>query len=170
MPNEMDSPHPTGNIHEMMPEQRTYSEWLNSSFATAEGVAFPDGRFTDNNGGATIGSCQDCHMPAVDGGICVFWELEDVGSRINTPEHSFIGSNSWVLSAINNLNDPAETGLTPEIISLHHQRTIALMEKASDMDLTVDNDLLNVRIKIGRGIVCLPATLKVGECGLMFVS
>ena len=38
LPNAMDAAHPTGNIHEMMPEQRTYSEWLNSSFAQPEGV------------------------------------------------------------------------------------------------------------------------------------
>ena len=146
LPNAMDAPHPTMNKYDMMPEQRTYSEWLNSSFATEEGVAFPDGRFTDNNGGATVGSCQDCHMPKTDGGICVFWELEDVGTRENTAEHSFIGSNSWVLGAVHNLYDPTETGLSDEVIALHSQRTELMMQKATDMDLSVNGSSLNVRI------------------------
>jgi hypothetical protein len=146
MLNAMGAAHPSGNIHEMMPEQRTFSEWLNSDFATEDGVAFPDGRFTDNNGGSTIGSCQDCHMPAHDGAVCVFWEMPDVGPRLNVPEHSFVGSNSWVLGAVRNLFDDFETGLSEESIALNHLRTEVLMQKASDMDLTRVGDQLNVRI------------------------
>ena len=144
--NAMGAAHPTGDIHQMMPEQRTYSEWLNSAFATAQGVEFPDGRFADNNGGATVGSCQDCHMPAHDGAVCVFWELPDVGPRKNVPEHSFVGSNSWVLGAVRNLYDDFETGLSEESVALNHQRTEILMQKASDMELLQENDQLQVRI------------------------
>ena len=140
------APHPTGDLYEMMPEQRTYSEWLQSSYATEDGVEFPDGRFTNHDGGTNIGSCQDCHMPATDGGICVFWDLPDVGVRINTPEHSFIGSNSWVLGAVRNLHDDIDTGLSDESVALHHQRTELLMQKASDMELTTVGNQLHVRI------------------------
>ncbi len=146
MPNAMDAAHPTGNIHEMMPEQRTYSEWLNSSFAEPEGVVFADGRFTDNNGGNAVNSCQDCHMPDNPGALCVFWEMDNVGLREHIPEHSFVGSNSWVLGAIRNLYDDNETGLSAESVALNHTRTETLMQKASDMALSQQGDQLNVRI------------------------
>ncbi len=146
MPNAMDAAHPSGDIHQMMPEQRTYSEWLNSSFAQDEGVVFEDGRFTDNNGGDAVNSCQDCHMPANPGAICVFWEMDDVGLRDHVPEHSFVGSNSWVLRAVRNLYDDFETGLNDQNIALNHTRTQLLMQKASDMDLSIDDSFINVRI------------------------
>jgi hypothetical protein len=146
MSNAMGAAHPTGNIHEMMPEQRTYSEWLNSSFATPEGVIFADGRFTDNNGGNAVNSCQDCHMPRNFGAICVYWEIETVGLRDNVPEHSFVGSNSWVLGAVRNLYDDYETGLSEESVALNHTRTESLMQKASDMELSQAGELLQVRI------------------------
>jgi len=146
MLNAMDAAHPTGYIHEMMPEQRTYSEWLNSSFAQPEGVVFADGRFTDNNGGNAVNSCQDCHMPDSPGAICVFWEMESVGLRDHVPEHSFVGANSWVLGAVRNLYDDYETGLSEESIALAHTRTETFMQKASDMDLSQEGDQLNVRI------------------------
>jgi len=146
LPNAMDAPHPSGNVHEMMPEQRTYSEWLNSSFATEDGVNFPDGRFTNHEGGTTVGNCQSCHMPATDGGICVYWNFPDFGVRINTPEHSFIGANSWVLNAVRNLYDDNDSGLDDDSVALHHQRTELLMQKASDMDLSTIDNQLNVRI------------------------
>jgi len=146
LPNAMGAAHPTGDIHEMMPEQRTYSEWLNSSFAQPEGVVFEDGRFTDNNGGNAVNSCQDCHMPDNPGAICVFWEMESVGLRDHVPEHSFIGSNSWVLGAVRNLYDDNETGLSADSVALNHTRVELMMQKASDMHLSQEGNQLNVRI------------------------
>ena len=147
LPNAMGLEHPTGNIHEMMPEQRTYSEWLNSVFATPEGYIFEDGRFTDNNGGDVVHSCQDCHMPASDGANCVFWDIPDVGPRENVPMHTFVGSNSWVLGAVRNLYDDFETGLNDESMELNHQRTVENKQKASDMDISITSDnKVNVRI------------------------
>jgi hypothetical protein len=146
MPNAMGAAHPTGDIHEMMPEQRTYSEWLNSSFAQPEGVVFEDGRFTDNNGGNAVNSCQDCHMPDNPGALCVFWEIEEVGLRDHIPEHSFVGANSWVLGAVRNLYDDNETGLSDESMALAHSRTETFMQKASDMELSQESNQLNVRI------------------------
>ena len=146
LPNAMGAAHPTGNIHEMMPEQRTYSEWLNSSFAEPEGVVFADGRFTDNNGGNAVNSCQDCHMPDNPGAICVFWEMENVGLRDHVPEHSFVGSNSWVLGAVRNLYDDNVTGLSADSVALNHTRVESMMQKASDMDLSQEGNQLQVRI------------------------
>lgn len=146
MPNAMGAAHPTGDIHEMMPEQRTYSEWLHSSFAQPDGVVFEDGRFTDNNGGNSVNSCQDCHMPDNPGALCVFWEIDSVGLRDHIPEHSFVGSNSWVLGAIRNLYADNETGLSADSVALNHTRTETLMQKASDMELSQDGSQLDVRI------------------------
>lgn len=146
MPNAMNAAHPTGDIYTMMPEQRTYSEWLNSSFASPEGVVFEDGRFTDNNGGNAVNSCQDCHMPDNPGALCAFWSMPAVGLRDHIPEHSFVGSNSWVLGAVRNLYDDNETGLSDASVALNHTRTQSLMQKASDMTLSQDGNRFVVRI------------------------
>lgn len=82
------------------PIERTYSEWLASSFA--------DSMFRDGFDGATrataapnvVGidrSCQDCHMrssQSANARACVF---EAPGSRTNDlPVHEFVGANTWI--------------------------------------------------------------------------
>ncbi|MGA1468540.1 MAG: hypothetical protein ACO38V_12945, partial [Phycisphaerales bacterium] len=69
----LDEPHPTQDPRDMFPEQRTYSEWRMSLFAS-EGVSFPDNRYGGNHPTGVMSSCQDCHMPDQVGGGCAFWE------------------------------------------------------------------------------------------------
>ncbi|MCA9295771.1 MAG: hypothetical protein KC983_04625, partial [Phycisphaerales bacterium] len=66
--NAWDAGHPTQDPNDMMPEQRTYSEWLNSTFAN-EGVQL-NGRFGGNHPTGVMKSCQDCHMPDRYAGAC----------------------------------------------------------------------------------------------------
>ena len=91
---------PSAQIYQTPPEQRTYSEWLNSDFANG-GVVFEDGRF----GGSIpddvpISSCQDCHMPPQVGGACAFWSTPPFFERDDVGAHSFAGGNTWVMNAI----------------------------------------------------------------------
>ncbi len=145
--NTLNSPHPTQMPSDMFPEQRTYSEWKNSQFADG-GVEFADGRF----GGALDGpmqSCQDCHMPDQVGGGCVFTKYgEPWFQRPNMPQHSFAGSNTWVIDAIaHQLGKDAEAvGLTPDRVQTSKARNVQMLRDASDMELVQDGGSLRVRV------------------------
>jgi hypothetical protein len=144
----LDQPHPTQNPRDMYPEQRTYSEWSQSEFATA-GVYFPDRRFGGNHPTGVMQSCQDCHMPDQFGGGCVFAEYGDPWfERPNVPQHSFAGANTWVIDAIRTaLGDEAEViGLTADRVNEAKARNIQMLRDASDMELTQDGDTLRVRV------------------------
>lgn len=86
--------HPDGNKYNMAAEQRTFSEWLKSSFAQPGGVDM-GGRF-GADGQNFVSSCQDCHMAAHMTKGCEFVS----GERPDIPRHSFNGASSWILEAI----------------------------------------------------------------------
>ena len=104
-------------------EQRTYSEWRASAFATlavadfeslpetlrAPGGAIErawraalrggeDGDYAD--GPPRLFTCQTCHMPAAQEPGCRFAE-----ARSDVPRHDFVGGNHWAPEAIRWLDD-----------------------------------------------------------------
>ncbi len=143
----LDAPHPTQNPRDMFPEQRTYSEWSMSQFATT-GVEFDDDRFGGNHPNGVISSCQDCHMPDQVGGGCAFWENPPFFERQHLPQHAFNGANTWVMEAIRlSLGDEADfLGVTQERVDEAKSRTLQSLRNASDMELSQEGDLLRVRI------------------------
>lgn len=147
-PGKLGEPHPTQNPHDMFPEQRTYSEWLNSTFAT-EGVFFEDRRFggPDHPTGI-MSSCQDCHMPLNFGGACAFAGEKGEFPFRNVPQHSFAGANTWVIAAIRTvLADEADfIGLTEERVDAARMRNIQMLRDASDMQITQEKGDVVVRV------------------------
>ena len=145
--NAIGQPHPTMNKNDMFPEQRTYSEWLKSTFAS-EGVSFPDNRFGGNHPTGVMKSCQDCHMPDQQGGGCVFYDGDPKTERPNVPQHSFAGANTWVLRAVRTQmgEDADYYGLTTERVDDSIARSIQMLRDASDMELTQVGGSLVVRI------------------------
>lgn len=144
----MGSEHPTHDVYDMVPEQRTYSEWLNSDFAKG-GVVFEDGRF----GGAlpddaAISSCQNCHMPPQVGGATRFYDAPPFFERDDVGAHSFAGGNTWVLDAIADEMgiDADYYGLTQERRDAANARTEQMLRDASDMELQIENGELRVRL------------------------
>jgi hypothetical protein len=136
--NDLDAAHPTGNVYETFPEQRTYSEWLMSDFAQGP-IAIGDRYETQLN---EVSSCQDCHMPELESKACSFEE-----PRPDYSNHSFVGANNWVLNAIRNLNpNDFVTGLQPNLVANQIARTEDFMSAASDMELSLVEGNLNVRI------------------------
>ena len=145
--NPLGAEHPTMDPDDMFPEQRTFSEWLNSSFAT-DGVYFPDHRFGGNHPTGVMKSCQDCHMPDQQGGGCIFFDGDPTTERPNVPQHSFSGANTWVVRAIAaQMGDDAEYyGLTPERVDAALARNIQMLRDASDMELQQKGSQLEVTI------------------------
>lgn len=143
--NTMDAAHPTQNAHQMMPEQRTYSEWLNSSFAST-GVYFPDHRFGGDHPTGVMRSCQDCHMPKNFGGLCVFWDTRPFFPRADVAEHSFVGANTWVIGAVQEEYGQNQTGMSPADVDLNQARTQNMLRNASDMQVAQLGPQLKVRV------------------------
>ena len=140
--------HPTHNPADMFPEQRTYSEWLVSDFASG-GVYFEDGRFGGAHPTGIMESCTDCHMPKQVGAGCVFLEYDPENYRQDIGQHSFAGANTWVVGAIREQmgEDAGLIGLTEDRVAAAKLRTLEMLGNASDMELTIDEaGQLNVRI------------------------
>ena len=136
--NTLDQQHPTNNVYDTFPVERTYSEWLMSDFAQGP-IAIGDRYETALT---EVSSCQDCHMPEADVQACRF-----EGNRPNYSTHSFNGGNNWVLNAVRNLNpNDFVTGLLPDIVAQSISRTEGMLQSASDMELSMVGNDLNVRI------------------------
>lgn len=124
---ELDEEHPTGDKYDMFPLERTYSEWLNSDFATI-GVDL-GGRF----GGilSVVSTCQDCHMPETPSKGCNFPSApvrDDLGS------HEFSGGNAWVQEMVLNLFP--DDNLNPDYLEAGKQRSISMLQRAATLDVT----------------------------------
>ncbi len=149
----LDAPHPTGKQEDMFPLHRTYSEWKNSYYSSI-GIQH-NGRFGGNHPTGVMKTCQDCHMPDMQGFGCNF-EFEPFFQRENVPQHSFLGSNTWVLRAIRAMDangdgqpdfPDSQTGLSDALVQAAITRNIDFLERASDMILDVlDSGDLRVRI------------------------
>ncbi|HMN96053.1 MAG TPA: multiheme c-type cytochrome [Phycisphaerales bacterium] len=145
-PTAFGEPHPTGDLRDMFPEQRTYSEWSQSQFAKG-GVEVPGNRFGGKHPTGVMQSCQDCHMPLQAGGACFFYEDPPFFERL-VPQHSWAGANTWVVGAIRDLlGDQAEfLGLSEERVDAQKARTVQMLRNASDMELAQEGGDLKVRI------------------------
>jgi mono/diheme cytochrome c family protein len=144
--NAIGTPHETSNKYDMFPVERTYSEWLHSSFATQaiylpkNPNATPDdpdwgyNRFGGNN--ENVQTCQDCHMPRTEG----YGASRAAGALLRTDlaRHHFNGANTWVLRSVAVLYADFETDLTEESVNDSVQRAHDQLAAASDMELSFD--------------------------------
>ncbi|MGE0479719.1 MAG: hypothetical protein AB7Q17_04525 [Phycisphaerae bacterium] len=135
--NAMDEPSPTGNPHEQFPLERTYTEWLLSSFAN--GGVDMQGRF-GGEGARVVSSCQDCHMPKTTAQSCFFGP-----TRSDMGRHEFSGSADWVLQiiGIHYANDP---GVDADQIAAGRARAVSMLQRAATVELTQQAGVLQARV------------------------
>lgn len=142
--NPFNQPHPTQVKTDQFPEQRTYSEWLNSTYAST-GVNTL-GRFGGNR--AVVRSCQDCHMPAQTGIGCL--DIFEPPIRTEIPYHSFQGANITALDMLLHLFGPTGTGefsqLTVSLLQRNRTDVLYMLDRATDAVLSQFAGELNVRI------------------------
>jgi hypothetical protein len=161
-PKTLGAPHSSGEQSQMFPLHRTYSEWKNSYYFTVGGIQH-NGRFGGNHinnpefiADGTAGimrTCQDCHMPDQFGQGCAFGD--PFFPREDAPQHSFSGSNTWVLHAIRAADydgdsqpdfPDEETGLTDQRVDDAIARTTTMLQSASDLELSQVDENLRARI------------------------
>lgn len=150
IPNPLGTAHPSGNKYDMVPIERTYSEWLKSDFAVGMGVNM-EGRF-GGPGQTYVSQCQDCHMPSVTGHGCRFVPEP----RDDLPRHYFAGASTWQLDAIAQQYGPGGTGelsaAKVSALAANKARNIDMLERAADLIVYLDDeptpgiDQLKVRV------------------------
>ncbi len=134
--------HPSRDPYDMFPIERTYSEWLNSDFATM-GVDM-GGRFGGNK--QVVSTCQDCHMPDTTSKGCGFG---DPPLRTDLPAHDFAGGNAWVQDMIINLYPPAQfpqDNISAMNLQAGKARAVSMLQRALTLDVTQVGNYINVRL------------------------
>jgi len=134
--------HPTDDQNDQLPIHRTFSEWMNSYYASI-GVDH-DGRFGGNHPTGIMKSCQDCHMPDAAGISCNLGAPFQV--RPDVPNHTWLGANTWVIRAVRALFPDSETFLSAESVENSVARNLEMLQKASDLELQQDGSDLRVRV------------------------
>ena len=129
---------PAASKLDQFPEQRTFSEWSQSLFAS--GPVAMSNRYGGNM--TAYSSCQECHMQTITGQGCAL----EPPTRTNLPQHNFNGANTWVLKAVRELYNDSDTELTQIGVDDSIARAQFMLRQASDMQLTQSHGVLNVRI------------------------
>lgn len=137
VPNAPGNPHATGNKYDMVPIERTYSEWLKSDFAVGMGVDL-GGRF-GGPGQTYVSQCQDCHMPYDTAHGCRWVPAP----RDDLPRHYLSGAATWQLDAIAQQYGPGGTGelTAARVTQLQNNklRNIDMLERAADLEASLDD-------------------------------
>ncbi len=144
-------PHPTQNKYDQFPEQRTYSEWLNSDFANGGvdmgGLFNVDPNDPDPPVTTVVSSCQDCHMPNRRGFGCA--EFFEPPERRDLPYHGFVGANVFAIDLLTHIYGPTGTNefdaYTVDSLIRARGDTIEMLQKATETTLTQFAGELKVR-------------------------
>lgn len=123
---------------DIMPLERTYSEWKNSAYPA--GVHAPDLAGARPDG--TVRTCQDCHMPDASAKGCND-PLAQV--RPDLPRHDLTGGSSWMINLVGTLY-PGETD--PAVLAEGAVRSKALMAKAATLDVAIVPEGDSVRANV----------------------
>jgi hypothetical protein len=109
----------------LMPLERTYSEWKNSSYPA--GVYAPE--FAGNKPDGIVASCQDCHVRAVSGKGC-----NDPAAplRADLPLHDMMGGNAWMPGVVASLYS-GETNASA--LAGGAARAVSMLQKAAVVDV-----------------------------------
>lgn len=116
------------------PEQMVYTEWENSDF---------------NSGGPGEKSCQNCHMPKVDGLTLISTKPGWLEARNDFAQHDFLGANTVMMSILNANRD--QLGVSAQGFEAAIEKNRAFLQTAANMQLlspVIENDQLSVQVKI----------------------
>ncbi len=127
VPNDFDTPHPDGDLRNMFPIERTYSEWSTSEYAVT-GVYAP--QFAGSKPDGIVSTCQDCHQRDTTGEGC---SEPGAPTRSNLPLHDLMGGNYFVPDIIPSFYPGEVDSLTLHSAKL---RAISTLQLAASMELT----------------------------------
>jgi hypothetical protein len=126
VPNAFDAPHPDGNLRNMFPIERTYSEWTQSAYANG-GVYAP--QFAGNKADGIVSTCQDCHMKDLSGKGC---DEGGAPTRSDLPHHDLTGGNTFIPDILPDFY-PAEVDVAR--LQAGKARATAMLQMAASLAL-----------------------------------
>jgi hypothetical protein len=121
----LDAPATTIASDQLMPLERTYSEWKNSSYPA--GVYAPE--FAGNKADGIVSICQDCHMRDVNGKGC---NDPTAPTRPDLPLHDMTGGSVWMPNVVAALY-PGEVDAAA--LADGSTRAAAILQKAATVEL-----------------------------------
>lgn len=138
-PNGFDAPHPDGDLRNMMPVERTFSEWSVSEYAT-NGVYAPV--FAGAKPDGIVSICQDCHQRDLIG---VGSNQPGSPTRSDLPWHDLTGGNTLI-------PDILPTFFPSEVNAAQLQdgkiQALAMLHTAATMELSKGQDGLNPTVTV----------------------
>lgn len=128
--------------HNMLPIERTYSEWKISDFAEGPvtGTAFGGNKLSEG-----VSTCQDCHMADVSG---VAANKRGTIFRDDLPLHDMTGGNTFIPDLVYDLY-PDE--VNRDALIAGKERALFMLQNAATMNLSVTNNVAKVTITNNTG-------------------
>lgn len=136
-PGPFDSEHFDQNQRHMFPIERTFSEWQASEYAST-GVYAPV--FAGNRPDGIVSSCQDCHMPDVEG---YGTNLPGSPLRSDLGLHDLTGGNTFIADILPDFY-PSEVDVTQ--LQAAKARAVSMLQRAATLELTPEFDGVTVRV------------------------
>ncbi|HET6349269.1 MAG TPA: T9SS type A sorting domain-containing protein [Candidatus Krumholzibacteria bacterium] len=118
--------HPDGNLRNMFPVERTFSEWTQTTYANG-GVYAP--QFAGNKAGGMVSTCEDCHMRDVSGKGC---NVPGAPTRSDLGLHDLTGGNTFIPDILPDFF-PSEVDVTQ--LDAGKQRALDMLHLAASMSL-----------------------------------
>ena len=143
-PNPFNASSASFSPHAIGPVERTYSEWLASSYNSSNGVYAP--AFAGGKTNGMVSTCQDCHMRDVAGYGCNTNLNAGVPYRTDVPLHDMTGGSIWLPGLLTNLY-PADVnaaaiqaGIARAGYMLANAATLAVGDSNGFVKVTVTNE------------------------------
>lgn len=139
-PNTLDAHSTNFSPHSAGPVERTYSEWLNSTY-NSTGVYAP--QFAGNKADGVVSTCQDCHLRDVSGYGCNPATNPGVPLRADLPLHDMTGGSTWIQGVMAALY-PAQ--IDAAAVQSSAARATSMLQNAATVATRLESGQLVVRV------------------------
>jgi flagellar hook capping protein FlgD/Big-like domain-containing protein len=136
-PNTFDESHPTMDVRNMFPVERTFSEWSQSAYALG-GVYAP--QFAGNKPDGIVSTCEDCHMRDVFAKGC---NQNGVTRRADLALHDLMGGNTFIPDVLPAMF-PGEVSTSQ--LQAAKQRAITMLQLAATLEVVPQSYGVRVRV------------------------
>lgn len=139
VPNTFDAPPPSTAATQLMPIERTYSEWLHSAYNTAQGIYAP--QFGGNKD--YVATCQDCHLRDVTGVGC---NVAGAPTRTDLPLHDLTGGSTWLPTVLPVLYPDLPVEVNPAVLADAANRARYMLQNAATLEAQQAGAALHVTV------------------------
>jgi len=141
--NSLNAPAPDFNPYEMFPVERTFSEWMMSTYNSPTGVYAP--QFGGNK--EYVSTCQDCHMRDVTGKGC---DKQAAPIRTDLGLHDLTGGNTFIPLLLPGIfgSEVNAAALNAGIVRANYMLQNATTMLFDGEPIRLQDDSIQVKIKI----------------------